>query len=46
MADGGITPETAPKLVKANVSVLVSGSYIIKGQNVEQAIEDLKKCTT
>ena len=42
MADGGITPETAPGLIKAGVSVLVSGSYIIKSQNVEEAIAQLR----
>lgn len=41
MADGGITPETAPKLVKAGASVLVCGSYIVKSQNVEAAIKVL-----
>lgn len=46
MADGGITPETAPLLVKAGVSVLVSGSYIVKSGNAEAAIEELRKCTT
>ncbi len=45
MCDGGITPETAPKLVKAGASVLVSGSYIIKSEDVGQAIEELKRST-
>ncbi len=43
MSDGGITPETAPGLVKAGVSELVAGSYIVKSESVEKAIEDLKK---
>lgn len=46
MADGGITPETAPGLIRAGVSVLVSGSYIVGSQDIEQAIKELKKCTT
>ena len=46
MADGGVTPATAPGLVKAGVSVLVAGSYILKSPSVEQAISDLEKCTT
>src|SRR3990167_8930579 len=37
MCDGGITSETAPKLVKAGASVLVSGSYILKSQNFKKA---------
>lgn len=46
MADGGITPETAPGLIRAGVSVLVSGSYIVGSQDIGQAIKELKKCTT
>lgn len=46
MADGGITPETAPKLIGAGVSALVSGSYIVKSENIEQAIKNLNQCTT
>lgn len=41
MCDGGITPETAPDLIKAGASQLVSGSYIIKSQNIENAIKEL-----
>src|SRR3989338_11284338 len=41
--DGGITPETAPKLVEAGASILISGSYIINSDNVEKAIEELRK---
>ncbi|OGI98437.1 hypothetical protein A3H53_02190 [Candidatus Nomurabacteria bacterium RIFCSPLOWO2_02_FULL_40_10] len=44
MCDGGITPETASGLVKAGASVLVSGSYVIKSESVEKAIEELKNC--
>ena len=43
MADGGITPETAPALVRAGASALVLGSYIMKSQNVEEAIKNLKE---
>ena len=47
MSDGNSTPETAPKLIEAGVSILVSGSYIIKSQDFEEAISDLKSaCTT
>lgn len=47
MCDGGVTPETAPKLVKAGASVLVSGSYIVKSLDVGKAMEELKKsCMT
>ena len=42
MCDGGITPETAPLLVKAGASVLVSGSYVVKSVDVEEAVEKLK----
>ena len=45
MSDGSTTPETAPRLVKAGVSALVSGSYIVKSQNVEEAIGELKRVT-
>ena len=41
-ADGGVTPESAPKLVKAGVSILVSGSYIINSGNIEKAINQIK----
>lgn len=47
MSDGSTTPETAPQLIQAGVSILVSGSYIIKSQSFEKAIEELKNsCTT
>ncbi|MDP3792546.1 MAG: ribulose-phosphate 3-epimerase [bacterium] len=42
MCDGGITPETAPKLVRAGASVLVSGSYIVKSEDVRKAIQELR----
>lgn len=43
MSDGSTTPVTAPQLVEAGVSVLVSGSYIIKNQSFEKAIQQLKE---
>ena len=42
MSDGSTTLETGPQLVQAGVSILVSGSCIIKSQNFEKAINDLK----
>ena len=46
MADGGITPETAPDLIKAGASALVSGSYVIKSHDFQKAIEELKNSCT
>jgi ribulose-phosphate 3-epimerase len=40
--DGGVQRETAPRLVKAGVDVLVSGSYIFKSTTPEQTIRDLR----
>ncbi len=40
--DGGVTPETAPKLVKAGASILIAGSYIWESKNIEIAINQLK----
>jgi ribulose-phosphate 3-epimerase len=40
--DGGVQSETAPRLVKAGVDVLVSGSYVFKAQNPEMVISQLK----
>lgn len=40
--DGGVDAETAPRLVKAGVDVLVSGSYIFKSLTPEQVIEDMR----
>ena len=45
MADGAITPETAPLLVKAGASELVAGSYIIKSDNIEKAVGRLKEAS-
>lgn len=41
--DGGVQAETAPRLVKAGVDVLVSGSYIFKAANPLQTIEELRE---
>lgn len=40
--DGAVTPETAPKLIEAGVTMLVVGSYIFENHDVAKAIEDLK----
>ena len=41
--DGGVQGETAPRLVKASVDVLVSGSYVFKSPTPEQTIHDLRQ---
>ena len=40
--DGGITLETAPKLIEAGASMLVVGSYIWEAKNIEEAIKRFK----
>ena len=40
--DGGVHGETAPRLVKAGVDVLVSGSYVFKSPHPEQTIHELR----
>ena len=40
--DGGVQGETAPRLVKAGVDVLVSGSYVFGAKDPEQVIRDLR----
>lgn len=40
--DGGVQEETAPRLVKAGVDVLVSGSYVFKAKDPYQTIRELK----
>lgn len=40
--DGGVQAETAPRLVKAGVDVLVSGSYVFKARDPYQTIKELK----
>lgn len=41
--DGGVTPETAPKLVKSGVNILISGSYIFKSADIGEAIKNLQE---
>ena len=40
--DGGVQQETAPRLVKAGVDVLVSGSYVFKATDPIATIRSLK----
>ena len=40
--DGGVQDETAPRLVKAGVDILVSGSYVFKAKDPIATIHDLK----
>lgn len=40
--DGGVQAETAPRLVKAGVDVLVSGSYVFKADNPKAVISQLR----
>jgi len=40
--DGGVQGDTAPRLVKAGVDVLVSGSYVFRSPTPEQTIHDLR----
>ncbi|MBR1394063.1 MAG: ribulose-phosphate 3-epimerase [Prevotella sp.] len=40
--DGGVQGETAPRLVKAGVDVLVSGSYVFKSKTPERTIHELR----
>lgn len=41
--DGGVQAETAPRLVKAGVDVLVSGSYVFKSSDPYSTIHSLKE---
>jgi len=41
--DGGVQEETAPRLVKAGVDVLVSGSYVFKSPTPEKVISELRQ---
>lgn len=41
--DIGVNLETAPKLIKAGATKLISGSAIYKSKNVEEAINKLKR---
>ena len=40
--DGGVTPETAPRLIEAGASMLVAGSYLWESKDIGKAIEKLK----
>ena len=40
--DGGVQAETAPRLVRAGVDVLVSGSYVFKASDPIATIRELK----
>ncbi|MCR5068825.1 MAG: ribulose-phosphate 3-epimerase [Prevotella sp.] len=40
--DGGVQAETAPRLVKAGVDVLVSGSYVFKADDPKAIISQLR----
>ena len=41
--DGGVQAETAPRLVAADVAVLVSGSYVFKSATPEAVIHSLRE---
>lgn len=41
--DGGINPATARSAIEIGVSILVSGSFVLKSGNVGKAIEELEK---
>ena len=41
--DGGVQQDTAPRLVKAGVDVLVSGSYVFKAADPKQVISNLRR---
>lgn len=41
--DGGVQEETAPRLAKAGVDVLVSGSYVFKADDPHAVIDSLKR---
>lgn len=41
--DGGVTPETAPRLAAAGVNILISGSYIFKSADIGEAIKNLQE---
>lgn len=40
--DGGITPQTAPKVIEAGANVLVAGTAIFKGNDYAKNIQDLR----
>lgn len=40
--DGGVTPETAPQLVKAGATSLIVGSFLWQSKDMEKALQDLQ----
>ena len=44
--DGGVQADTAPRLVKAGVNILVSGSYVFKAADPKATIHSLKELET
>ena len=44
--DGGVQAETAPRLVKAGVDILVSGSYVFKSTDPIATIHSLKQLSS
>ncbi|MBX4211766.1 MAG: hypothetical protein KW806_03200 [Candidatus Yanofskybacteria bacterium] len=42
--DGGINPETAPRVCAAGATILVSGSYLAKSERLIEDIQQLKNC--
>jgi ribulose-phosphate 3-epimerase len=41
MMDGGITPQTAPRCVRAGACCLVSGSYVMRASDFARALREL-----
>jgi ribulose-phosphate 3-epimerase len=41
--DGGITPKTIRNVYEAGANMFVSGSYIVKSENVKESINNLKR---
>ena len=41
--DGGITPETIELVDKAGANMFVSGSYIVKSENIKESVDNLKR---
>ncbi|MCK5557402.1 MAG: hypothetical protein KAJ01_03430, partial [Candidatus Hydrogenedentes bacterium] len=41
--DGGIDPQTAPRVVEAGANVLVAGSYIFHSDDYSSAIDSLRR---
>lgn len=40
--DGGVNPQTAPRIIEAGANILCSGSFIFESGDVGKAIEELK----